>query len=94
MTAIAAAQWLRNHLLAMTNGDLLRINSIITDTCKLMFAMWLEMQKLVDFKYTLFIPCDYHGIQLLVKDLLKISTFKNIMDKAQTVVKSFRCSLL
>ena len=59
-----------------------------------MFAMWLEMQKLVDFKYTLFIPCDYHGIQLLVKDLLKISTFKNIMDKAQTVVKSFRCSLL
>ena len=94
MNAIAVAQWLRNHILSLSNGDGSRINSIITDTCKLMFSMWSEMQKFVELKHVLFIPCDSHGLQLLVKDLLKILTFKNIMNKVQTVIKSFRSSLL
>jgi hypothetical protein len=94
MNATTAAQWLRNHLLALSKGDLSRINSIITDTCALMFAMWMEMQKLVEFKHVFFIPCDSHGLQLLVKDLLQIPVLKDIMQKAQTVVKSFRRSLL
>src|SRR5579859_7064256 len=38
-TAAAAAQWLRNHLLVLSNGNFSHINSIITDTCALMFAM-------------------------------------------------------
>ena len=94
MTAPAAAQWLRNHLIALTNGDLSRINSIITDTCAVMFAMWLEMQRFIEFKHCLFIPCDSHGTQLLVKDLLEIPVFKDTLQKAQQVVKAFRHSLL
>jgi len=94
MTATAAAQWLRNHLITLTKGDIARINSIITDTCKLMFKMWLEIQKLDEFKHVLFIPCDSHGLQLLIGDLLKIPVFKEGLNKAQTVVKSFRRSLL
>ena len=94
MTAAAAAQWLRNHLLVLSNGDLSRINSIITDTCALMFAMWLEMQRFVEFKHCLFIPCDSHGIQLLIKDLLQIPLFQDILQKAQKIVKAFRHSLL
>lgn len=94
MNDVAAAQWLRSHLLVLTNDDLSRINSIVTDTCKTMFAMWTEMQTFIDFKHVLFIPCDSHGLQLLVKDLLKIPTFKTIIDKAQAVVRAFRSSLL
>src|SRR5271155_5396656 len=94
MNATAAVQWLRTHLLALANGDPSRINSIITDTCALMFAMLLEMQQMDEFKHVFFVPCDSHGIQLLVKDLLEIPVFKDIMAKVQTVVKSFRRSLL
>ena len=51
ITAIAAAQWLRNHLLAMTNGDLLRINSIITDTCKWIFTMKCKSWSILSIHY-------------------------------------------
>ena len=61
MTATAVAQWLRNHLVTLTKGDIACINSIITDTCKLMFKMWLEIQKLDEFKHVFFIPCDSHS---------------------------------
>lgn len=87
MTATTAAQWLRNHLITLTNGDISRINSIITDTCKLMFKMWLEIQKLDEFKHVFFIPCDSYDLQFLIGDLLKIPNFKKVLDKAQTVVK-------
>ena len=93
MTAAAAAQWLRNHLLVLSNNDLSRINSIITDTCALI-AMWMEMQRFIELKYCLFIPCDSHEIQLLVKDLLEIPIFKDTLQKAQKLVKAFRHSLL
>src|SRR5436190_5942176 len=83
MTATAAAQWLRNHLITLTKGDIVRINSIITDTCKLMFKMWLEIQKLDEFKHVLFIPCDSHGLQLLIGDLLKIPVFKEGLNKCK-----------
>src|SRR5205814_3618479 len=86
MTAAAAAQWLRNHLVTLMKGDIARINSIITDTCKLMFKMWLKIQKLDEFKHVFFIPCDLHGLQLLVGDLLKIPVFKEVLNKAPTVV--------
>src|SRR5579859_7209587 len=85
---------IRNHLLVLSNGDLSRINSLTTDTCTLMFAMWLELQRFPDLKYCLFIPCDSHGIQLLIKDLLLLPAFKDILKKAQIIVTAFRHSLL
>jgi len=94
MNAAAAAQWLRNHLLALSNGDLSLINSLTMDTCALMFAMWLELQRFPDLKYCLFIPCDSHGIQLLIKDLLLLPAFKDILKKAQIIVTVFHHSLL
>ena len=52
------------------------------DTRALMSSMWTEMQKVVEFKQVFFIPCDSHGLQLLVKDLLEIPVFRDIMQKA------------
>ena len=94
MTAAVAAQWLRNHLSTLSNGDFSRINSITTDTCATMFAMWQELERFTEFKHCLFIPCDSHGIQLLIKDLLQLPTFKEVSQKAQVVVKAFRRALL
>ena len=90
MTSSGAAQWLRNHLLALSNHCLDRINSIANDTCKTMRGMWKEVQKFEDLKHCLFIPCDSHGIQLLVGDLLKLPDFNDTIQKAQCIVKSFR----
>jgi hypothetical protein len=94
MTVAVEAQWLRNHLLTLSKGDLFRINSITTDTCATMFATWQEVQRFEKLKHCLFISCDSHGIQLLIKDLLQLPTFKEVSEKAQTIVKAFRRALL
>ena len=90
MTAAASAQWLRNHLHTLSKGDLSRINSIATDTCNTMFNMWMEIQRFNELRHCLFIPCDSHGIQLLVKDLLQIPSLQSLLQQAQTVVNAFR----
>ena len=90
MTSSGAAQWLRNHLLALSNHRLDRINSIANDTCKTMRGMWKEVQKFEDLKHCLFIPCDSHGIQLLVGDLLKLPDFNDTIQKAQCIAKLLR----
>jgi Protein of unknown function (DUF 659)/hAT family C-terminal dimerisation region len=90
MTAPASAEWLRNHLLALSDNNLRRINSVATDTCDTMYKMWTELQRFPDLKHTLFVPCNSHSIQLLIKDLLKIPRFKDVLHKAQTIVKAFK----
>jgi len=90
MTAPAAAQWLRNHLNALSNSRLERINSIASDTCSTMRSMWTEIEKFDDLKHCLFVPCDSHSIQLLVKDLLQLPLFSETIQQAQCIVKSFR----
>ena len=90
MTAAGNADWLRTHLLNLSNQNPSRINSVTTDTCDTMFSMWEEFESYEEFKHCLFIPCDSHGIQLLIKDLLKIPVFSNIIDQAQNLAKAFR----
>lgn len=43
-----------------------------------------------ELKHIFFIPCDSHGLQLLVKDLLSLPHYQRINEKAQTVVKAFK----
>lgn len=90
MDSVGAAKWLKDKLDVLTNGDLSKINSIATDTCSTMYKMWLELQKFPEFAHCFFIPCDSHGLQLLVKDILKIPCFKLLHDKAKKVVRAFR----
>jgi hypothetical protein len=90
MDAAGYANWLRTHLQKLTDNDFARINSIATDTCNTMLSMRKELLQSPDFKHVLFIPCDSHGIQLLVKDLLSIPRLQTILNKAQAIVKAFR----
>ena len=87
MDAAGCANWLRTHLQKLTDNDFARINSIATDTCNTMLSMRKELLQSPDFKHVLFIPCDSHGIQLLVKDLLSVPRLKTILNKAQAIAK-------
>lgn len=90
MTTVGTAEWLRDHLATLTNRDLTRLNSVTTDTCDTMLKMWTELQHDDEFKRCLFIPCNSRGIQLLVKDILMIQRFKDILHPAQSIVKAFK----
>jgi len=94
MNAVDNTEWLRTHLLMLSNNDPARINSITMDTCSTMFSMWEQFECYDDFKHYLFIPCDSHGIQLLIKDILHLLYFSNVLQQAQLVAKSFRKALL
>jgi hypothetical protein len=90
MTAINMANWLRTKLLELTNGRLDLINSIATDTCPTMLKVWITLEQFPDLKHCFFIPCDSHGLQLLVKDIFELPYFESILEHAQAVVKVFK----
>lgn len=70
--------------------DWSRINSITTDTCSTMKAVWRILEQKPMFEHTFFVPCDSHGLQLVVKDLINLQAIKPIFDAAAAVVRYFR----
>jgi Protein of unknown function (DUF 659) len=94
MTASNIANILKTRLLELSNGDLKRINTVATDTCPTMLAAWELMRSDPELSHIFFIPCDSHGLQLLVKDIVSLPSFKIILDKAQSVAKAFKNSPL
>jgi len=90
-TSVNIAEWLERHLHTLTHGNLERINSCVNDTCAAMLAMWEHLRLKPGLQHLFLIPCDSHGIQLLVQDLvLSIPQFKKVHDDAQTVAKAFK----
>jgi Protein of unknown function (DUF 659)/hAT family C-terminal dimerisation region len=95
MTAVGVSEWLKEHLKIISNGDLSRINSIATDTCNTMLGAWEKLHNSAELKHCFFIPCDSHGIQLLIKDLFTyVLSLKELHDQAQAIVKAFRKATL
>src|SRR5579859_5069021 len=92
MNAATNVDWLRTCTLS--KNDPTRVNSVTMDICSTMFSMWEQFEHYEDFKQCLFIPCDSHGIQLLIKDILHLLYFSNVLQQAQLVAKSFRKALL
>jgi len=90
-TSVNIAEWLERHLHTLTHGNLERINSCANDTCAAMLAMWEHLRLKPGLQHLFLIPCDSHGIQLLVQDLiLSIPLFKKVHNDAQTVAKAFK----
>ena len=89
MNAVNNADWLRTHLLHLSNHNPSHINSVTTDTCSTMLSMWEQLESYDDFKHCLFIPCGSHGIQLLIKNVLELPSFSSVIKEAQTLVKAF-----
>jgi len=59
-----------------------------------MLSTWRCLHDYDDLKHMFFIPCDSHGLQLLIKDLLSLPPLKLLLDQAQAVVKAFHKSRL
>jgi Protein of unknown function (DUF 659)/hAT family C-terminal dimerisation region len=89
------AEWLVKQLEILEKDigqKLPRINSLTTDTCSTMRSLWELLRTYDRFKYALFVPCDSHGLQLLIKDIISHNMFKDTMKKAQDIVVHFRKS--
>jgi hypothetical protein len=69
--------------------DLARISSLTTDTCATMRNTWTGLEQLELLSHVLFIPCDSHGLQLLIKDLLDQPQISEVMKKAYAIVTGF-----
>jgi hypothetical protein len=72
------------------NAQLPPINSVSTDTCSTMRSMWMHLRSKPRFQHTFFIPCDSHGLQLLIKDIITLDLFKDTMAMCNQIVAHFR----
>lgn len=93
-SATEIVTWLKSQLQILTNNDLKRVNSIATDTCPIMLKMWKELRQFSELRHCFTIPCDSHGLQLLIKDILKLDSCKTTLQEAQCIVKLFKTSPL
>jgi len=71
-----------------------RVNSIITDTCSTMRAVWRLFNHDPKTQHIFTIPCESHGLKLLVKDVLEHEPFFDIISKAQKIATHFKKSKL
>jgi hypothetical protein len=90
MTSINIADWVKHHLTKLCNGQFNRVNSITTDTCNAMLRAWEILEQFVEFRHCFFIPCDSHGLQLVIKDMLEIPELKELHDVIQSIAKAFK----
>ena len=77
----------------LTHGQLLKIHSLTTDTCPTMQAVWKNLQNNPEMKHMFMVPCDSHGLQLLIKDLLLIPNIEQVWKLASNIVNSLRNAL-
>jgi len=88
--------WLMGKLGELIKGDWGQINSFATDTCSRMLLLWriLAADQRLQLSKALFVPCDSHGLQLLIKDVLGIPHYKVIQSQIILVINIFCWSAL
>ncbi|KAJ5191061.1 uncharacterized protein N7498_010046 [Penicillium cinerascens] len=67
-------------------ADWKRINSISTDTCCVMKSVWEKLKATPELEHYFMIPCDSHGLQLIMKDIVDPKSSK--VPRAGEVFKS------
>jgi hypothetical protein len=70
------------------------INSINTDTCNTMRRMHEILQEQPELKHVFFTLCDSHGLQLLIKDILKLPWYSDVVKSISKIVATFKKSPL
>lgn len=66
-----------------------RINSWATDTASVMRSMWGKLGRQPKFRHVFLVPCNSHGLQLLIQNLAELPWFEDVFKKANTVVSYF-----
>ena len=87
------ADWLINEAVKLTKNNLSQLNSWATDTCHTMRSAWKEAAKDPRLARVFFAPCDSHGLQLLIKDIIQeVVYFEQTASEAQSIVTAFQAS--
>ena len=60
MDAKTQAAWLISQMTQTTEGKIWRVNSLTTDTCNLMRALWKILKKDPRLEHIFCAPCDSH----------------------------------
>jgi hypothetical protein len=68
------------------------LNSLVMDTCATQMNSALLISQFPNLKHLFIIGCDSHGLQLLVKDIIQKSRFREVFNQAQDVVQAFSTS--
>ena len=104
LDAPTISSWIlkRLHNLLLQLDDVVdwkRINSISTDTCSVMKSVWQNLATTSELKHAFMIPCDSHGLQLIMKDIVdpkasKVPQAKEVFRTALEIVVFFHRSPL
>lgn len=91
LDAPAISSWILNRLqgilLQLDKAvDWKRINSISTDTCHVMKSVWEKLEATPELRHCFMIPCDSHGLQLIMKDIVDPKSSK--VPRAKEVFRS------
>jgi hypothetical protein len=76
----------------VVNGNLSRINAIVTDTNATMRKIHRLLDATTDFGHVFFTLCDSHGLQLLVKDISALPEWKATFQAISFAVNMFKRS--
>ena len=76
----------------ITNGDLTKWTSFISDTCSTMRATWTNIEQDPRSKHVITSPCDSYGLQLLIKDILQRPGIKKTWQLAANIVTGFKAA--
>lgn len=90
LDAEATATWMLKKIDQLTRSNFKKVNSVATDTCSLERAVWDILGSDTRLQHAFFIPCDSHGLQLLIKDLLGLESLSVVFLQALKVVNSLR----
>jgi hypothetical protein len=82
-------QWFLVESQRYTRGDTQRIGSMTSDTCATMRNFWALAEAEPSLSHVIFVPCDSHGLQLLIKDLLQTQPFQSTLSQAQNIARGF-----
>ena len=73
-------------------GSSEKITSFATDTCAVMRSVWKQLKQNNIYSKALYIPCDSHGLQLLIKNILELSEFFICFKHISSIVSFFKKS--
>lgn len=59
-----------------------------------MRSTWADLQQRPQFSHVFMVPCDSHGLQLLIKDLLTLPSIDVVFKKCQSIISHFNHSPL
>jgi hypothetical protein len=63
-TAEFLTNWLVQRIDPLVSSDWSHVDSISTDMCNTMLAVWQDLRRFLSRKHIFCIPCNSHGLQL------------------------------